>query len=214
MVSKAHLSAGMGQNRRPQDFYATPEWCTEALLAQEQFWGTVYEPAVGEGHIAKILHKHGLRVLGSDLFKTVPHTEDFGKSFIDVPIWEGGEYWIDFLDLKKTYSFLRSNEAGDPPNHHPDHIITNPPFKHTEGFILQAKNFAKHKIAMLMKLNHLAGKGRLVDIWEDKKFPLKKVLVFSRRITFEGYSCSTTLEMAWCVWERGFEGLPYIQWIP
>lgn len=213
MANRAHLSAGMGVARRPQDFYATPEWCTEALLAQEQFWGTVYEPAVGEGHIAKVLNlRSDLHILGSDLYKTVPHTEDFGKTFTDVPIWKVGDSGVDFLDSKQVNRFLLKHDNS--PNYYPDHIITNPPFKHTEGFILQAKHFAKYKIAMLMKLNHLAGKGRLVDIWEDKKFPLKKVLVFARRIKFEGYSCSTTLEMCWMIFERGFEGLPYIQWIP
>lgn len=53
--------------RRDNDSYDTPRWCTEALL---QCWtprGTVWEPACGAGAIVEVLRQHGHRVIASDI---------------------------------------------------------------------------------------------------------------------------------------------------
>ena len=54
-------------DREKDDFYATPAECTNALLAVETFYGNVFEPCCGEGHISKHLIANGFNVESSDL---------------------------------------------------------------------------------------------------------------------------------------------------
>ena len=206
-TKRGHRSAGRGERRRPQDYYATPTWATKALLDRERFWGNVYEPACGEGYISKELKYAGLNVISSDVNCKIPVTKDFGETYEEVIAF--GNYIIDFLDERQVERCLINYDM----DMMADHIITNPPFKLATEFMLQAKKHAKHKVALLLKLNHLAGARRFKSIWQDKEFPLKKVLIFCKRLQFPGYKCSTTLEMAWFIWDRGYEGRPYIDWI-
>jgi hypothetical protein len=50
------------------DFYPTPEWATHALIDNERFQGRIWEPACGDGTMARILTKTGLQVDASDLY--------------------------------------------------------------------------------------------------------------------------------------------------
>lgn len=61
--------------RAAYDFYPTPPEATLALLSAETFDGSVWEPACGEGHIAKVLAERGHQVIATDL---VDH--GFGQS--------------------------------------------------------------------------------------------------------------------------------------
>src|SRR3990167_5072878 len=67
-----HSLAGMSTSRyRVQnDFYATPEESTKALLAVEEIVYPVLEPACGAGHISELIGKDegtGNYVISSDL---------------------------------------------------------------------------------------------------------------------------------------------------
>ncbi|MGD9725713.1 MAG: hypothetical protein AB7E70_09595 [Hyphomicrobiaceae bacterium] len=53
--------------RIPNEFYPTPPEATRALLSVEAFDGPIWEPACGDGRIAKILSRHGYTVLATDL---------------------------------------------------------------------------------------------------------------------------------------------------
>jgi hypothetical protein len=53
--------------RVPHDFYPTPEEGTRALLSVERFDGPVWEPACGNGAIARVLSKAGYHVTSTDL---------------------------------------------------------------------------------------------------------------------------------------------------
>lgn len=53
--------------RAPYEFYPTPPEATRALLSVESFDGTIWEPACGEGHIAKVLAATGHEVVSTDL---------------------------------------------------------------------------------------------------------------------------------------------------
>jgi hypothetical protein len=61
MGSKIH------PNRAAYEFYPTPPEATLALLSAETFDGTIWEPACGEGHIAKVLANAGYQVTSTDL---------------------------------------------------------------------------------------------------------------------------------------------------
>ena len=71
------------------DFYPTPAYATEALLARESFTGTILEPACGDGAISEVLKAHGANGdvcsfdivnrgygLQADFFDTVQHFDN------------------------------------------------------------------------------------------------------------------------------------------
>ncbi len=60
------------------DFYPTPRWATQALVDHESFEGEIWEPACGDGDMAKVLSEAGLNVFSSDLYD-----REFGASDID-----------------------------------------------------------------------------------------------------------------------------------
>lgn len=61
------VSGQFHPNRAAYEFYPTPPEATRALLAAERFEGTVWEPACGQGHIAKVLTETGHDVVATDL---------------------------------------------------------------------------------------------------------------------------------------------------
>jgi hypothetical protein len=69
-----------GSERRPEDFYPTPKYVTEALLEREKFIGTIWEPACGDGAMSKVIEAAGYSVTSSDLIdRGYGWTEDFMK---------------------------------------------------------------------------------------------------------------------------------------
>lgn len=59
-----HIS---GYDREVHDFYATPDWVTEALLSHVQFRGRVWEPCCGTGAITTVLQRNGHCVTSTDI---------------------------------------------------------------------------------------------------------------------------------------------------
>lgn len=53
--------------RAPFEFYPTPPEATRALLAAERFDGSIWEPACGQGAIAKVCEAAGYRVASTDI---------------------------------------------------------------------------------------------------------------------------------------------------
>jgi len=64
--------------RIPNEFYPTPPEATRALLSVEDFDGPIWEPACGDGRIAKVLRHHGHAAVATDL-----HAYGFGEAGID-----------------------------------------------------------------------------------------------------------------------------------
>ena len=56
-----------GYDRAGRDFYATPDWVTEALLQHTRFRGPIWEPCCGDGAISTILAAHGYDVVSTDI---------------------------------------------------------------------------------------------------------------------------------------------------
>lgn len=68
MSSLGVMIAGGGGNRRENDFYPTPREATVALLPLIADWPkAVWEPACGDGAMARVLEGAGYDVLASDL---------------------------------------------------------------------------------------------------------------------------------------------------
>lgn len=64
--------------RLPNEFYPTPPEATRALLSVEEFDGDIWEPACGDGRIAKVLRAHGHAVVSTDL-----HAYGHGEAGVD-----------------------------------------------------------------------------------------------------------------------------------
>lgn len=74
------------------DFYPTPAWATRALIDNEPFEGEIWEPACGDGAMAKVLADKGNPVFASDLYD---------RGF--------GEVGIDFLASERATDNIVTN---------------------------------------------------------------------------------------------------------
>lgn len=74
------------------DFFPTPDWATHALIEKESFEGNIWEPACGDGSMARVLESTGCPVRASDLF-------DRGY----------GEIGRDFLSANETADNIVTN---------------------------------------------------------------------------------------------------------
>lgn len=95
-----------------------------------------------------------------------------------------------------------------------DNIITNPPFSLAEQFARKACDVSSRKVALLCKLAFLEGAAR------KKMFhalPLKKVLVFSKRLSMyrNGVKMKNSgmIPFAWFIFDHSSIDNPVIDWI-
>ncbi len=105
---------------------------------------------------------------------------------------------IDFLQSKKKVN----------------NIITNPPYSTAENFVFQALRLAKCKVALLLRIKFLASRRRYKEIY--LKTPIKRVLIFCRRVGFENpltHKKSTMIVYCWVIWDKQYKGKPLIDWI-
>jgi len=108
--------------------------------------------------------------------------------------------------------FLKYNEKVD-------YLITNPPYSLAYEFIKKAKEVTDKQFAMLLPLSYLHGKKRYDDIWLDKKFPLKEVILFTRypmlgyELREDGKLNTGMMVYAFYVWDKNYKGKATIDWI-
>ena len=117
---------------------------------------------------------------------------------------------VVFYDIEKNF-LTEENQY--------EYIITNPPFSIAYEFIKKAKLVATKKFAFLLPLSYLHGKKRYDDIYSDKKYPLKKIYVFTRYpmlgepLRQDGKYNTGMMVYAWFIFENDYEGEPAINWI-
>lgn len=85
------------------DYFPTPDWATHALIANEQFEGSIWEPACGDGAMSRVLETTGLPVRSTDLF-------DRGY----------GDAGVDFL----TADYSADNIVTNPPYNSAEAFVT------------------------------------------------------------------------------------------
>lgn len=103
---------------------------------------------------------------------------------------------------------------------YPCDIITNPPYKCAREFTEHALEIVPkgQKVAMFLKLTFLEGKARRKFF---KKYPPKKVWVFSERVLcakngdFEALkkSAGGAVAYAWFIFEKGYQGPTELGWL-
>jgi predicted RNA methylase len=157
-----HLS---GYERAGQDFYATPEWVTAALLRHVRLRGPVWEPCCGDGAMARVMTADGHSVFATDIAD---------RGF--------GEAGVDFLECREVPGGCRS-------------IVTNPPYGDSGSHEAQSRSpaamreFLSHalmltesvqgQLALLVRLQWIAGR-RVAGVMSAA--PFSAVIVLTRRI--------------------------------
>ena len=150
---------------RKGDFYATPDWVTEALLRHVQFRGRIGEPCCGGGAITTVMQRRGYDVTSTDI-------ADHGF----------GAPGIDFLSCQAVPDGCRS-------------IVTNPPYgdvrslKRQERSALAMLRFvetarrltesAQGQLALLVRFQWIAGKRASALMSAG---PFAAVIALTRRI--------------------------------
>lgn len=96
-------------------------------------------------------------------------------------------------------------------------IVTNPPFKLADEFVLHAFALGAEKLAIFQRLTWIEGGKRYDKLWS--KHPPVRIWAFSARQTLwrgddpNAKSKGGTIAFAWFVWERGYTGAPSLGWI-
>lgn len=189
------------------DFFPTPPWATRALCEHLDRWGdiakeTAWDPACGEGHMVRPLAEYFQSVYASDV-------HDYSAVF------PGQHRVTDFL-----IEWDRPAAAERP---RADWIITNPPFRLAEAFVLRALAEADVGVAMLVRTTFLEGGGRHERLFAQH--PPEWILQFCERVPMHRgrleANGSTATAYCWLVWLIGSRrprgpGLhfPAFVWIP
>lgn len=98
-----------------------------------------------------------------------------------------------------------------------DWVITNPPFRLAEEFILRSLQVARRGVAILARTVFLESSGRYNRIFKDN--PPSKFAQFVERVPMVkgrlDSKASTATGYAWLVWEKGTSiGSPQLMWVP
>lgn len=190
------------------NYFPTPPWATRALC--EKLAGLVedagprravplaeacvWEPACGEGYMARPLAEYFGRVIATDIVDWRPaFREQFGA--------------MDFLDqLAAHFGRLPAR---------PDWIVTNPPFSTAVQFARQALAHGVDGVALLVRTSFLEGLQRHRDLFVPH--PPAVVYVFSERVPMVKGRCdpraSTATSYAWVVWTEWHRGASVLDWI-
>lgn len=172
------------RDRAENDFYATPESATRALLAVEEIIYPAWEPACGEGHISKLLDGE---VYSSDLvYRGYGEVRDFLKE-------------LEF----ETWETIITN----PPFNLFQEFAEKALRIATKKVILFGKLQALEgqKRATFMENSPL----KTVYVFKGRQNPLRN----GSPVDEKGKPWASTMAFAWYVWEKGYEGSPIIKWI-
>lgn len=175
------------------NFFPTPPWATRALFAHVfphlgiNEFGSVWEPACGEGHMAEVLHEYFAQVGATDI-------NDYGYNEAQC---------VDFLSDRRRIDV--------------EWIITNPPFGDlTIPFVQKARERARIGTAMFVRSQWIVeGVERYEEIFRD--YPPTLCAFFTERVPlWKGRwnpTGSTMTAYCWLVWLRDVASVaPF--WIP
>lgn len=179
-----------GFERKEGDEYMTPEWVAETLCHAVPMYGTVWEPACGEGGIANVIAGLGYcTVFASDL--NPRHSLAHGP--------------LDFLgDVTRVTDWFHGTLT----------IVTNPPYgkqgKMAEAFVRRALDMTKlsrGRVCMLLPVAWDARKTRQ-DLFEN--FPAHVTTIrLTKRIRWTNLPQSKngpSEHHAWFVWDWSRRG--------
>lgn len=177
---------------RKLHYFPTPPWAYRALIHEVlsrpsvgliEPAHTVWEPACGGGHGA------------------IPLAETQQVFATDVHDW-------GFGDLRNVDFTMAPADVAPFPI---DWVITNPPFKMAEQFVLRALEIVRVGVAMLVRVQWLEGEDRYRSIW-NAAGDAKPLLVcpFAERVPMIEAAwdpeASSATAYAWVIWTIGGKG--------
>lgn len=170
------------------NFYPTPPEATRALLSVERFDGPIWEPACGQGHIAKVLDAYGHQVVATDLND-----------------WGYGTPHVNFLDERRPRA---THIVTNPP--YGSGLA--------DDFINRALSFTRitgGKVAMLLNLASLAHERRTAD-W--RRNPPARLYAVDGVVCWpDPYRTPPKHFLqhryVWAVWEPGHTGPASFWWL-
>lgn len=185
--------AVMAQRVEPHDsldHFPTPPWATRALAEHvaEIRGFQVWEPACGDGAMARPLGEYAGRVVPTDV-------HDYG--------W--GHAVHDFLQpyLPDAVGVC-------------DWIVTNPPFRLADQFVHRGLEVARHGVAVLVRSVFIESQGRYNELFRPA--PPAYMAQFVERVPMVkgrlDKNASTATSYCWLVWLKGHSGQTRLMWIP
>lgn len=190
--SASHGEAGYP--RAAFDHYPTELWVTEALCRAVEFetHGLIWEPACGDGRMAKVLQKWHSSVVASDIV-------DHGY----------GDTGIDFLD-HGALNWLRS--VRDEPV---VAIVTNPPFALARRFIVRALEITKQAqgIVAMVQRHEFDAPASNRPLFEPP-YAAKLILHKRPRWSDGPDKASPRFPYAWYLWDWRHQLPPITRWLP
>jgi hypothetical protein len=115
------------KSANPLEFFETPIGLTRALVQRLHLYGTILEPCVGDGAIARELQKLDLHVVTNDIDPERP-----------------ADFTLDATQLSNWDMFPRC-----------DFVVTNPPFSKALEILQCAFAHAEVGVAMMLRLSFL-----------------------------------------------------------
>lgn len=187
--------AVMAQRIEPADSaddFPTPPWATRALM----------EYVIRD--VGRLKWKTCLEPACGRGYMVRPLAEYFGSTFASDAYDYGYARVQDFL--------AEPYEAGSF-----DWVITNPPFRLSEQFVLRALDVARDGVAILARTVFIESVGRYNSLFS--RVPPTKFAPYSERVPMiEGRVCrkaTTTTSYSWLVWEKDKVGAgTSVVWIP
>ena len=174
----------MTNTRQKDDWYPTPPEAVEALLSEETFPPVIWEPAAGDGAIARVLQNYQYSTVCSDL-------NDYGFC----------KPRVDFLlERKRAADCLITNPPYKLADEFINHAISLGCTKHAWllrlAFLEGAKRYKQVFSENPPIRVHVFSKR--LTIWRGDE---------------ASNGSSGTIAYAWFIWEQGFKGKPSIGWV-
>ena len=175
--------------RAPFEFYPTPPQATRALLSVEDFDGSIWEPACGEGHISNVLVAAGYPVVSTDLIQ---------RGY--------GEGDVDFLrqDVAQAKHIVTNPPYGRGLG---DAFVTH-------ALALTEKTGGS--VAMLLNLASLCHPTRH-ELWVNQPpaviYGLDELVCWPEGKRSLARSTTASHRYCWAVWKPGHVGRPAFWWL-
>lgn len=174
------------KERQTNDFYATDPKAAELLCEVETFAPDIWEPACGQGHLAKVFERKGYRVRSTDLVD-----RGFGSQ-------------MDFL------YFNTERWNGDIITNPPYKFATEFVYKALD--LIPDGN----KVAMFLKVQFLEGKARrkLFEQYPPRRvYVFTSRIDCAINGDFTQIKNGSAVCYAWFIWEKGYKGETILRWI-
>lgn len=186
--------AVMAQRVEPQDSpddFPTPPWATRALVEH------ILEDK------AELRNMTCLEPACGAGYMAKPLEEYFGK------VIASDAYCYGYGEVRDFLSYPYSH-------HSADWVITNPPFRLAEEFVVRAMPIARKGVAILARSVFLESVGRYEGIFCNT--PPTKFAQFVERVPMVkgrlDRKATTATGYAWLVWEKQTGNFPRLMWVP